>query len=139
MSQAVRNAIATKLVADTSSGSLYDKVGGRIYDMQAPQDTALPLLVFEVIGNQPARWMGAKGQELLVRFTIYGDKGTGMSATTGAGTIEQSLFNLMDEFALTVSGHDRGLLLFTNRGIATVQEDAIAITSEARVTATQFA
>ena len=41
MSQAIKTALYTKLTTDQSAGSLYDDVGGRIYELEGQDDASL--------------------------------------------------------------------------------------------------
>lgn len=134
--QNVVNGLYTKLSG--SGASFSDLVGGRIFHQQASQNAALPLLVFEVVTTEPQPHFGALITTLVdVRFDIWTDIDAGTStASTGAGAIEQALFDLLEGFALTVVDHDRGLLLFTVRNVRSVEEDAIRITDDARIHAT---
>lgn len=137
--QDIINALYTKLTADTSSGSLHDKLGGAIFHMRAPQNEALPLMVFSIVSGDPNEWFNTiVTQVVLVDFDIYVDTRVGMSATTGGGTIEESLYDLLRSFDLTVSGHDRGVVIFETRNAQFVEEEAIRITDRVQIQATQF-
>ncbi len=130
-------AIRVKLTADQAPGTLYDKLGGRIYYQNAKQNDPLPLLVYEVIEFSPLRHFGDKFTYTgRVRFVIYQKKETGGAATSGAGSLEEDLFALLDRFELTIAGQDRGLVLFTVRGVTTIEEDDIRVEGEALVRGT---
>ena len=134
--QNVINGLYTKLSG--SGASFTDLVGGRIYHQQAPQNDPLPLLVFEVTTTEPQPHFGTLITTIVdVRFDLWTDIDAGTStASTGAGVIEQALFDLLQGFELTVTDHDRGLVLFTVRNVRSIEEDAIRITDDARIHAT---
>jgi hypothetical protein len=134
--QNVVNGLFTTL--DGSGASFSDLVGGRIFHQQAEQNIVLPLLVFEVATSDPQPHFGTLITTLVdVRFDIWTDIDAGTAtASTGAGEIEQALFDLLQGFELTVTAHDRGLLLFTVRNVRSIEEDAIRITDDARIHAT---
>ena len=137
--QDIINGLRTKLIADQTSGSLHDKLGGAIFHLRAPQNEALPLMVYSIVSGDPNLWFGGPvTQVVLVDFDIYVSTQVGLSATTGVGTIEESLYDLLEEFELTVSGHDRGVVTFVTRNAQFVEEDAIRITDRVQIMATQF-
>lgn len=137
--QDILNGLYTKLTADTSSGSLYDKLGGAIFDTQAPQNEALPLMVFSIVSGDPNEWFGAPvTQVVLLDFDIYTTKLVDPAVSTGAGVIEEALYDLLRGFELTVSGHDRGVVTFVTRSARFVEEDAVRITDRVQIMATQF-
>lgn len=131
--QDIVNALYTKLTADTSAGSLYDSVGGRMYHGEAPPSASLPLLIYNVIDNPVLHNYGNTTQQMLVQFDIYGKKLLGAAAL---GSIEAKLIALLDKVAIAPTGFDRGIISFQSRYAATVEEDAWRITDEATITAT---
>ena len=138
--QDVLDGLYTKLVADTGSGSLHEKLGGRIYDTQAEQNDEFPFMVFSVVSGEPNEWFGPPvTQVVLVDFDIYTTKLVDPGTSTGAGVIEEALYDLLRGFDLTVSGHDRGAVKFLTRSARFVDEDAVRITDRIEIMATQFA
>jgi hypothetical protein len=128
--------LQTKLTADQTAGSLYDAVGGRISQGYEKQEQNLPYITFLPIVGTPERHMGgATSLEALVQFDIWGDIDLGPKAVQD---IEVKLYSLLEGFALTVSGFDRGLVTFTSRGAAMVEEDCWRVMDEIRIQGTDF-
>ena len=137
--QDILDSLYAKLTDDQTSGSLHDKLGGRIYDTQAPQNAALPLMVFSLVSGDPNEWFNSiVTQFVLVDFDIFTTKLVDPGTATGAGVIEEKLYDLLRSFALTVSGHARGVCIFQTRSARFVEEDAIRITDRIQIIATQF-
>ena len=137
--QDILNGLYTKLTAAQGAGTLHAKLGGRIYDTQAPQNETLPHMVFSLVAGDPNEWFGPPvTQVVLVDFDIYTTKRVDPGAATGAGVIEESLYDLLRGFDLTVSGHDRGAVKFITRSARFVEEDSIRITDRIEIMATQF-
>ncbi len=138
--QDILDGLMTKLTADQTSGTLWDKLGGRIHDTQAPQNQTKPFMVFSLVSGEPNEWFGPPvTQVVLVDFDIYTTKLVDPGSTTGAGVIEEALYDLLRNFDLTVSGHDRGAVKFLTRSARFVDEEAIRITDRIEIMATQFA
>lgn len=134
--QNILDALYTKLIADQSSGTLYDLLGGRIYGMFAPQDEAMPLLVFNITDDPKGKFFGNKtSEDLAIDFDIYGDAEIGPAASGGVGEIENSLFDLLEGFELSASGYDRGVVLFQSRNVRILEEKAVRVTSRAIIRA----
>ncbi len=51
MSQIVLTSLYNRLISQTGAGTVYTLVGGRIYQIEAPQGVTLPCLVFSTSGN----------------------------------------------------------------------------------------
>ena len=96
-------------------------------------------MVFSIVSADPNEWFGPPvTQVVLVDFDIYTTKRVDPGTSTGAGVIEESLYDLLRGFALTVSGHDRGVVTFVTRSARFVEEDSIRITDRVQIMATQF-
>lgn len=138
MSDSILEALYTKLGADTSGGSLHDKLGGRYYHIFAPQDEPFPNMVYSLVNQDPIRHMGSSvTQEMFLDFDIYADHTVGVSAALGLGTIEESLYDLLDQFELSVTGFDRGVILFETRNVRVLTDDEIRVTDRVMITATE--
>ena len=124
MSQAIKTALYTKLTADQTSGSLYDLVGGRIYEMEGKDDADLPLLVYEVT-TSPVQ--GLYNGNIIVKsqvmVTIYGHRRLGSAAL---GTIEGELYTTLKDAELAPTGYDRGVVIPLDRDRRTVFDEIIA-------------
>ena len=94
MSQAIKTALYTKLTTDQSAGSLYDDVGGRIYELEGQDDASLPLLTYEV-SSTPVQGLynGTIMLRAQVIVTLYGHRRLGSAAL---GSIEDKLFTLLN-------------------------------------------
>lgn len=133
MSQQVVEGLYAKLTASQGAGTLYEAVGGRIYDTQGPQGVALPHLVFLVVDNPVGMYFSAKEkQDVTVQCDLYGTILVGGEAL---GDIEVLLYNLLHGSALTVSGHQRGVVTCKSRGVRFVEEDSIRIMDQFRIEA----
>jgi hypothetical protein len=128
-------ALQAKLIADTSEGTFYDAVGGRIYQAEAPENlTSYPYCVWQFLGSDQLRCYGSVMMHVAnIQFDLYGTKVAGITAL---GDIETKLFTLLEGVSLTPTGFDRGKVLFTRRGETTIDEDAIRVMSEATITGT---
>ena len=104
MAQAINTALYTKLTADQTSGSLYDDVGGRIFELEGKDDEALPLLTY---GVQSSPVQGLYNGNIIIKsqvvFTLFGHRRLGAQAV---GDIEKKLFDLMNYATLAPSGYD---------------------------------
>ena len=133
-SQNVVEAVYARL---TIAGALNTDLGGRIYHQLAGQNAVLPLLVFDVLSFPLVRTFGNNlTYTAEIHFDIFCERDVGGAAALGAGTLEEDLFANLDNQSLTVTGLDRGLVLFTDRGVRTIDEDTIRTSSTARLTGT---
>ena len=134
MSQAIKTAIYNKLTLSQIGGSVYDLVGGRIYELQGQDDADLPLLTYEV---QSTPVSGLFDGEVFIKaqvlFTIYGHRRLGAAAI---GAIEDELYDLMKDAALAPTGYDRGVVIPLARDRRTVFDEIIASESIYSVEAT---
>lgn len=129
--QAVIEALFSRLTANQQTGSFHNLVGGRIFHAQAQHDAALPHLVYTLIDNQPTRYFGGRiTWRMSLRFELWVDVDSGGAGSSGGGTLEELLFAEIDDVELTVTGGDRGVLLFAGRGVPSIIEDAILIVSD---------
>ena len=136
MSQAIKTAIYTKLTADQGATppSLYDDLGGRIYELQGVDDAALPLLTYEV---QSTPVSGLFDGEVYIKsqvlFTIFGHRRLGAAAI---GALEDKLYVLMKDATLAPSGYDRGVVVPLDRDRRSVFDEIISSESIYSVEAT---
>jgi len=123
--QAIVDAIYAKLTADQTSGSVYSDVGGRIYEMRAPQDAALPLLVFTVI-PESVPLIASDNTDAEVQIDLWGHVRLGAKAI---GDINDKLDALFNRVAITPTGSNAGMTQVIDPGLRTIEEDAVRITS----------
>lgn len=136
MSQAILDAVHDALVADTSSGTLYDDLSGRIYQGIAPQNTTLPYLEFDCVSDVPERLMsGAITQQVDVQFDLYGNSDDGPRAL---GQIEAKLYALLEGVSIMPTGFDRGVVTCSLRMVRVREEDAYRITDQFTISGTEF-
>jgi len=64
-------AIYDRAVGDKSDGSVYDRVGGRIYCPAAPEKVRLPYVVFINMTTPRSELYGATHHEMQGRFVVY--------------------------------------------------------------------
>jgi hypothetical protein len=134
MPQAIKTAIYTKLTADQTAGTLYAAVGGRIFENEGQDDSALPLLVYEVTSSATSNVMtGDKEIVQAVATLLYGHKRLGSAAL---GSIEGKLYSLLNGISMTTTGYDRGVVLATSRDIRQNFEDVLSSQSVYRIEAT---
>ena len=133
--QNVAEPLYTQLTSG-GGGALNTALGGRIYEHEAPQDTALPLLVYSLVADPVMRHFSNITYNVQVHLDLFVAKSAGMSAAAGGGTLEETLFSTLDGVSLTVSGQDRGVIRVTNRGPRTIEGDAIRVSMDAEIQGT---
>lgn len=132
-SQAIVDALRTKLEADQSAGSFYTAVGGRIYNTIAPQNEQLPLAIVNIIADSDDRNYGSVTHNMQVQIDLYGKIAEGQAAL---GAIESLLYGLLFNATITPVGFDRGKCVFNSRMQLSQDEDAYRITDEITITGT---
>lgn len=134
MSQAILEALKTKLYASQGVGTFYAAVGGRIYQDQPKPNELMPFAVFTSQGDEITHYMGGvEAHKVIVSIDLYGKKDLGWEVL---GDIEELLYDLLDQTTLTV--YDRGVVLTINRGARTVEDDAFRVTDEFSIEATEM-
>ncbi len=130
--QDVIEALQTQLTGSTPS--LAAKGITKFYHQLAKQNDPLPYIIHDLLDVRMARAFDGKiSYEWDVHFDIFVDRSIGTAAATGGGSIAQALFDDLDEVEMTVVGLDRGLVLFNRPGGRTIEEDAIRVSSDARI------
>lgn len=142
MSKAVTESLYSWIAADQSATSFYTAVGGRVYHIEAPENTELPVCVFGI--DDPASldgsFGGAEHDTFRVRFIIWVlTQGTTPDITpdTTAYNIDQKLRTRLHNQNLTATGYDRLQVLQEIQGQATKDEDSVRIESVYRVRGTR--
>jgi hypothetical protein len=85
---------------------VYDAVGGRVYALEAPASSTLPLILYSVDEPSTQRFFGGR-----VRSTATLTVTTYCKAEAGslvASQIADKVFDWLDQCTLTVAGYDRG-------------------------------
>ena len=125
--QELIDGLHTKLTAAQGAGTLYAAVGGRIYQLQGPQNLAMPWLVFTVVTDVPARTFTKDNINPDIQFDLYGERYLGANALTD---INDKLWTLLDRSTFSITGHNSISMAATERGILTVEDRAYRIRSE---------
>jgi len=135
MSQAIKTALYTKLTADQTADSFYDDVGGRIFEMEGKDDSALPLVVYDVTSTPvEGLYNGNVIVTSQVVLTLYGHRRLGAAAL---GAIEDKLFTLINQATLAPSGYDSNtVMICLDRDRRTVFDEIIASESIYSIEAT---
>lgn len=144
MSQAIRDALFTKLSADKTGASVWGLVNGRIYEGAAPQAADLPLLVYSVVADPIELAFGTVAtQRVEVEFRIHGplgqaNPGDGSEDAQSVGAIESALYSLLHLTSLSPTGLDRGLVVCRTRGVPEVLDDSHVSRSTYLIEGTSF-
>jgi len=128
MSQKLSNSLYSKLTDDQTGGSLYDDVGGRIYYGLAPDDSALPAIIIDLISEGVENSMnGDRVDTASFQIDIYGDIKLGVVAV---GNIEIKLFSLLDSVTLSATDYNHVSVECKSRNQRTMGDEAHRIVSE---------
>lgn len=133
---AFMDALYTKLTADQTAGSLYDALGGRIYNGFAIEEASTPYLCFSAVTGVPERHMGGPvSLDVTVQFDLFGNIELGSKALHD---IEVKLYALLEGVSIAPTGFDRGVCTFTTRGAAIVDDDCWRVMDEIQIRGTDF-
>jgi len=135
MSQAIKTALYTKLTADQTADSFYDDVGGRIFEMEGKDDSALPLIVYDVTSTPvEGLYNGNVIVKSQVVLTLYGHRRLGAAAL---GAIEDKLFTLINQATLAPTGYDgNAVMICLDRDRRTVFDEILSSESVYSIEAT---
>lgn len=134
MSQAIVEAFKSK-IGTTGVGSFSEAMGARIYQSQAPGNSALPHCVWDVVGSETERYFG--GVDVLtlrVSIRMY----AGIDSGETLGDAEALLYTLLEEASLTVTGYDKAVVRFEDRNLRSDEEDAAVIEDSVTIDATKI-
>lgn len=120
----------TSLKNDAGVGGVYTLTGGRIYEVQAPQDDQLPVLVFGLAGDRRIVTFTSDTLDGEVQVDIYASTDAGMATLR---TIAARVVTLWHRAALTVTGWNRVTLLSVGDGLTSIEDDANRIILRFRV------
>lgn len=139
MSQIILTTLYNKLVAVTTAGTVYELVGGKIFQLQAPQATVMPLLVYSISNEDTTTFMSSATQSMHqcdVSFTFYFKP---ESTVVTAMAAEAALFLLLQKASLTPSSltYSSVEMICTSRGVPTINVDSIVIDTTYRLFATK--
>ena len=117
MSVNIMKAVYARLTYDAGGGTnpLRTAVSNRIYAIDAPARTPLPLVVYSLDSVDTERFFGGVVREIgSFTITIYAKSDSGADSIVD---IEKLVFDLLDQEAVTVTGHDRGYIRNLSRGV----------------------
>ncbi len=139
MSQVILTTIYNKLVAVQTVGSLYLSVGGRIYQLEGPQGSIMPLLVYAISNEDTTTLMSSATQSMHTldcAFTFYFKPD---SSVVTAMAAEAALFLLLHKASMTPSDASYSTVesICTSRGVPTINVDSIVIDTTYRIFATK--
>ena len=126
---------ASALTTDTASGSFYDDLGGRIYEVVIPdQITALPACRWFIVTNPPDDTLANTHIDATVQVDLYGSSEGGSAELAG---IADKLFTLLHHQPIVIAGYNGGQAICTDRGTVRLEEDGVfSSTSQWRIVAT---
>ena len=127
--KAVAAAIHTRLGSSTGAGSFHALVSGRYYHVEAPQNTAFPLVVWTLEGiENEDQFDASRILRGTVTFDIYCEAKAGAAV---AMDIEEALYTLLDQQNLTVSGGTYGTTAMQciSRGVPSATDEFIVMTT----------
>jgi len=139
MSQVILTTIYNKLLSVQTVGSLYLSVGGRIYQLEGPQGSAMPLLVYAISNEDTTTFMTSATQSMHTldcAFTFYFKPD---SSVVTAMAAEALLFTLLHKASMTPSDASYSTIesICTSRGVPTINVDSIVIDTTYRIFATK--
>ena len=79
MSQkALSDAIYDALAADQTAGTLFDDLGGNLFWINGPSESATPLMTWQFVGDVPEDFFDAADdlQDVSVQFDLYTNRNT---------------------------------------------------------------
>jgi len=139
MSQIVLTSLYNRLVSQTGAGTVHALVGGRIYQIEAPQGVTLPCLVFSISGNDTEIYMGTavkSRQQLTATFVCF-FKPDAAAAVATAMAAEAALFTLLNRVSMTPSDASYTSIesYVLTRGVPDIGEDFISVETTYRIIA----
>jgi hypothetical protein len=135
MSVDLMKAIYTRLTYDAGSGTnpLRTAVSDRIYAIEAPARTTLPLVVYSIDSVDTERFFGGVVREI-GSFTVSAFAKSESGADSIVDT-EKLVFDLLDQQGVTVTNHDRGYIRNLSRGVPELDGEAFRVDSTFEIVA----
>lgn len=121
-------AIYNRLASSTGSGSFHDRVGGRYYHMEGPQNVGFPHCVYTLSGmDNTDQFGGSRILDGAVSFDIFCEGRLGAAA---AMDIEEALFTLLDQQELASGGsYGTVTLQCVSRGVPSATDEFIIMST----------
>jgi len=138
MSQAVARAVYAQMIAnvgDTGTNPLKAAVSNRIYAIEAPASSTLPLVVWTMDDPVVTGFFGGKTR-LTATFTVSVFDKADVGADSVAG-IEEKVFARLHDAEVAVTGYDRGSIQSTGRGAVLPEGDYLRADSTFQIVATE--
>ena len=107
--------------------SIGDLVNDSIYENEAPQDTDLPMCVFNIVADVPVYDMNKESLDCDIQVFIFGWKKNGSKAVR---TILSTLIESIDRNEINITGYDNEIVFISNRGVISIEDDIIEIRLE---------
>lgn len=123
--------VARKLVDDavytfikTTVGA---SVGNRIYPLEGPQDSTLPLVTYQVVADVPTYDMTTEHLDIDYQVNFFGKKKLGQEVLRN---ISDVLVSALDGVNIPIAGYDNEIVFVTNAGVITIEDTIINIRIE---------
>jgi len=128
--QDVADGLYAKLIDDTTPGSFYGELDGRIYEAEGPQNEKLPMCVMYIVDATPLMHFGnSNNWELQMQIDIYNQRSKGARVLREIGDKLLALLDRQDINVL-VAGMSSVYVWNTSQGAPTIEEDAYRQTSQ---------
>ena len=130
---ALASAIGGRLVANQTSGSLYDALGGLVYEGMIPEGMeALPVCRWFIVTDAPRNTLDATHIDAEFQLDLWGDSSAGSVALA---QIADKAFALFHRQALTITGFNGGQSQCIDKGGVQIDEGEFRVTQRYRVVA----
>ena len=139
MSQVILTTIYNQLLSVQTVGSLYLSVGGRIYQLEGPQGSIMPLLVYAISNEDTTTFMTSATQSMHTLDCVFTFYFKPDSSVVTAMAAEALLFSLLHKASMTPSDVSYSTIesICTSRGVPTINVDSIVIDTTYRIFATK--
>lgn len=97
-------------------------VGQRIFELEAPQDSTLPLVTYQVIADVPTYDMTTEHLDIDIQCNFFGEKRLGSKVLRD---ISDVLVSALDGVNIPIAGYSNEIVFVTNAGVTTIEDDNI--------------
>lgn len=111
------NNLLTAIMTKTSGSALSTRVGGRIFEGEAPEGTEFPYVVLSIVTDAQADTFKDKLEDLTIQFSLYSIS-KGLAEITG---MYADLKTLFDDAVLTITGNYH--ILIARENLTTMQDE----------------
>jgi hypothetical protein len=102
-------------------------VGNRVYEMEAPQNASLPMVIFTIVTDDVEPSLNCDREETSFQAQIYGYKKNGAKAVR---TISDTLFSGLNNNSITIDDVNVSNTILGSKGTPSVVGDIIEILQE---------